>query len=74
MLKLSVPSIIKPLLIIFENCLNFRTFLDDWKKGNVVPIQKKITNNLSITTILHPCYVYVPKILRSSCFVLFLDL
>ena len=41
MLKISCPSSIKPLLIIFRNYLKFGTFPDDWKKGNAVPVHKK---------------------------------
>ena len=46
MLKLSSPSIIKPLSIIFQNCLKSSTFPDDWKKGNIVPVHKKNSNQL----------------------------
>ena len=45
MLKLGSPSIIKPLSIIFQNCLKSSTFPDDWKKGNIVPVHKKTVNN-----------------------------
>ena len=49
MLKLSCPSIIKPLLLIFRNCLKLRTLPDDRKNDNVVPEHKKdskqIVNN-----------------------------
>ena len=41
MLKLCSISICKPLEIIFNRCLETVTFLNDWKKGNVVPIFKK---------------------------------
>ena len=41
MLKLSQKSILKPLKLIFENCLRTRLFPDQWKKANVVPIHKK---------------------------------
>ena len=41
MLKLSCPSIIKPLLVIFRKCLKSGTFPDDWKKGTVVRVYKK---------------------------------
>ena len=40
MLKVSQKSILKPLKLIFENCLRTRLFPDQWKKANVVPIQK----------------------------------
>ena len=41
MLKLSQKSILKPLKLIFENCLRTRLFPDQWKKANVVTIHKK---------------------------------
>ena len=41
MLKLTQKSILKPLKLIFENCLRTRLFPDQWKKANVVPIHKK---------------------------------
>ena len=41
MLKLSCPSVIKTLLIIFPNCLKFGFFPDGWKNSNVVPAHKK---------------------------------
>ena len=46
MLKLNCPFIIKPLHIILCNCLKLRTFPDDWKKGNVVPVHKKGNKNV----------------------------
>ena len=45
MLKLCRPSIIKPLSIIFQNCLKSNTFPDDWKKENIVSVHKKTVNN-----------------------------
>ena len=41
MLKLSSPSIIKSLSLLFQNCLKSCIFPDDWKKKNIVPIHKK---------------------------------
>ena len=40
MLKLSQKPILKPLKLIFENCLRTRIFPDQWKKANVL-IHKK---------------------------------
>ena len=40
-LKLSCSFIIKPLLVIFCNCINLETFPGDRKKNNVVPVYKK---------------------------------
>ena len=31
----------RPLSIIFKNCLQIGTFPNNWKKSNVVPIHKK---------------------------------
>ena len=63
-LKVSCPSIIKPLLIIFPNCLKFVTFLGDWVKGNVVPVHT-IKNKLPITT------PPIPIFLQPTCFKVF---
>ena len=41
MLKLCGDSIWKTLEIIFKNCLKEGIFLNEWKKGNVVPIHQK---------------------------------
>ena len=40
-LKICDSSIVKSLSIIFKNCLQTRTFPNNWKKSNVVPIHKK---------------------------------
>ena len=45
MLKLSSPSIIKPLTVIFQNCLKSGTFPDDLKRENTVPLHKKTVSN-----------------------------
>ena len=45
MLKLCGLAIVKPLSIIFRNCVNQSTFLDIWKKSNICPIHKKDKNN-----------------------------
>ena len=34
-------SIVRPLTIIFKNCLQRGSFLNNWKESNVVPIHKK---------------------------------
>ena len=41
MLKLCDKSIITPLSIMFQNCIDTRTFPDTWKKSDIVPVQKK---------------------------------
>ena len=46
MLKLCDSSIVKPLSIIFHNCINKGHFPLVWKKGNITPIYKKNEKNL----------------------------
>ena len=41
LLKICDSSIVKPLSIIFKNCLQSGSFPNNWKKSNVVPIHKK---------------------------------
>ena len=41
MLKLCDKSIITPLSILFQNCIETRTFPGTWKKSNIVPVHKK---------------------------------
>ena len=44
MLKIYDLAIIKPLSIIFRNCINHSTFADLWKKSNICSIHKKGDN------------------------------
>ena len=41
LLKICDSAIVKPLSIIFKNCLQTGTFPNNWKKSNVVSIHKK---------------------------------
>ena len=41
MIKICDSALVKPLSIIFSNCLRTGTFPHIWKKSNVIPIQKK---------------------------------
>ena len=70
MLKLGSPSIIKPLSIIFQNCLKSSTFPDDWKKGNIVPVYKKnskqLVNNYRPVSLLPICSKFFEKVIFDS--------
>ena len=44
-LKICGKYIIKPLLIIYKKCLEKGCFPNEWKKANVVPVHKKMTNS-----------------------------
>ena len=72
MLKLSSPSIIKPLSIIFQNCLESSIFPDDWKKGNIVPVHKKnskqLVNNYRPVSLLPICSKIFEKFIFDSIF------
>ena len=72
MLKLSSLSIVKPLSIIFQNCLKSSTFPDDWKKGNIVPVHKKnskqCVNNYRPVSLLHICSKIFEKVIFDSIF------
>ena len=46
MLKMSSKSILNPLKLLFENCLQTGIFPDQWKKANIVPIHKKSDKQL----------------------------
>ena len=41
MLKLCDKSITTPVSILFQNCIDTRTFPDTWKKSHIVPVWKK---------------------------------
>ena len=45
MLKICVDSILKPLELIFKSCIESGKFPIKWRKANVVPVHKKITNS-----------------------------
>ena len=45
MLKISGDSILKPLELFFKSCIESGKFPIEWKKANVVPVHKKITNS-----------------------------
>ena len=41
MIKLCGKSIVKPLSMIFNNCIDTGTFPDIWKQPNIIPVHKK---------------------------------
>ena len=65
MLKICGKTISKPLELIFKQCIETGLFPSDWKKGNIVPIHKKVTNSVSKTIVLFHFYRYVAKYLKS---------
>ena len=59
MLKICDSAIIKPLSIIFRNCISQSTFPDIWKKSNTCRIHKKgdkqVINNYRAVSLLPIC-------------------
>ena len=67
-ISIFLSSIVRPLSIIFKNCLHSRSFPNNWKKSNVVPIHKKVTSNFYKTNSLFLYCQYVVKFLRELIF------
>ena len=61
MIKICDQSIVKPLSIIYQNCLNTGTFPDIWKKSNIVPVHKKGDKKFSISTDQYLFCLYAEK-------------
>ena len=59
MLKICDSAIIKPLSIIFRNCISQSTFPDIWKKSNICCIHKKgdkqVISNYRAVSLLPIC-------------------
>ena len=74
MIKICNSALVKLLLLIFQNCLNCSTFPDIWKKSNIYPVHKKMTNKLlTITDLFHHC-LYLGKYLKNLFLNLFLSI
>ena len=76
MLKLSKKSILKPLKLIFENCLRTRLFPDQWKKANVL-IHKKgdkqLIENYRGVSLLPICGKIFERLIFNSLFNYFIE-
>ena len=72
MLKLCGKSIITPLSLLFQNCINTRTSPDTWKKSNIVPVYKKgekqIVDNYRPVSLLPILGKIFEKIIFNSIF------
>ena len=56
MIKMCNVSLVKPLKLIFENCLSQGIFPEMWKRANIVPVHKKNEKNLK--TKYRPIFFY----------------
>ena len=72
MLKICDLAIIKPLSMIFRNCINNSTFPDLSKKSNICPIHKKvdkqIINNYRPVSLLPICGKIFERLIFNSLF------
>ena len=72
MIKTCDQSIVKPLSIIYQNCVNTGTFPDIWKKSNIVPVHKQddkqIVNNYRPASVLSVCGKILKKLVFNSVF------
>ena len=76
MLKLCGSSLIKPLSLLFNNCLRDGVFPNDWKKSNVIPMHKKrnkeVISNYRPVSLLPICCKIFKKLIF-DCIYDFLD-
>ena len=72
MVMLYDDSLIKPLLIIFQNCINSGVFPDGWKKSNIVPVHmendKQLINNYRPVSLLPICIKIFERIIFNFIF------
>ena len=72
MIKICDQLIVKPLSIIYQNCLNTGTFPDIWKKSNIVPVHKKgekqVVNNYRPVSLLPVCGKILEILVFNSVF------
>ena len=72
MIKICDQSIVKPLSIIYRNCLNTGIFPDIWKKSNIVPVHKKNDNqvfsNYRPVSLLPVCRKILERLISNSVF------
>ena len=45
MIKIRDKSLVKPLILLFENSAKSSSYPDIWKKSNIIPVHKKMINN-----------------------------
>ena len=64
----------KPLSIIYKNCIQQGFFPDDWKKGDIIPVQikknnsKQIVNNYRPVSLLPTCSKIFEKLIIDNIY------
>ena len=71
-IKVCAEALIKPLSLIYKNCINTGIFLNVWKKSNIFPVYKKgdkqIIDNYRIISLLVVCVKSLEKIIFNSIY------
>ena len=72
MLKICGSSVCRPLQIIYKSCLDGGKFEEEWKKANLVPVDKKndkqLVKNYRPISLLHICAKMFERVLYNSLF------
>ena len=72
MVKLHNLTITKSLSIMYKNCLQQGVFLDEWKKGDIIPVHKKnskqIVDNYRPVSLLTFCFKILEKLIFDSIY------
>ena len=45
MIQICDRTLIKPLIILFQNSVKYSYYPDIWKRSNIIPVHKKVINN-----------------------------
>ena len=45
MIQICDRTLIKPLIILFQNSVKYSYYPDIWKRSNIIPVHKKVTSN-----------------------------
>ena len=45
MIQICDRTLLKPLIIIFQNSVKYSYYPDIWKRSNIIPVHKKVINN-----------------------------
>ena len=67
--KLCGKSVCKPLDLMFQFCMKHGEFPTKWKKANVVPVHKKVTNRFLRTIKLYLYFRFAEKSLNAFCII-----
>ena len=45
MIEICERTLLKPLIITFQNSVKYSYYPDIWKRSNIIPVHKKVINN-----------------------------